>query len=62
MCEQVFVFCLLYKHFQQCILQSSLVPRRSDFSLEEGRGGTPGTHCCEHAFNFQEILENGISW
>ena len=38
-------------------LVTSLVPRRSN--LEEGRGGTPGTHCSVHALNFREISEIG---
>ena len=33
------------------VLYTSLVPRRSD--LEEVRGGTPGTHCSAHSFNFE---------
>ena len=36
------------------LVEASLVPRRSN--LEEGRGGTPGTHCSAHVLNFRENL------
>ena len=34
----------------------NLVPRHSDSNLEEGRGGTPGTHCHTHAFSFEPVI------